>query len=89
MLKPLFAYIVVAKEKLKSKSVLIPVEAQKRNAQSYGKILSVGPSCADETRKLVGKTVLLKRLAGDWVQVPDQEEVYVVHEDDLLAVVEK
>lgn len=88
MLVPFFAYVILEREKLKSKGgLIIPESAEKRNAPAKGVVVSVGPTAEDEIKKLVGKTVIFKRHAGDWMTAPGGEEFYVVQEEDILAEV--
>lgn len=87
-MRPLFAYVVVEKEKLKSSSIIVPKEAAARHAQPYGVLTAAGPNCSDDVKALVGKTVLFKRHSGDWLKDPKGEEFYVIHEEDILAVQE-
>jgi co-chaperonin GroES (HSP10) len=94
MLKPLFARVLLRREKFtKSGSILIPGAAQKRMASTKCTVVATGPT-ADESIK-VGSTVLIGRFAGDWLRedgsvvAADAEdaEFYICADEDLLCEV--
>lgn len=94
-LHPLFARVLIRREKFASKSsIIIPDEAAKRNAPSKGEVLAVGPG-ADESIK-PGMTVLFGQYAGTWVN-PDgtvvtreeEAELFVCQDEDIIAEVKK
>lgn len=95
MLEPLFARVLLEREKLvKVGEIFIPDQAQKRNATLKCKVLAVGPSVDDSIKKLVGKWVLLGRHAGDWINEEgdpvakdDTKEYYICQDEDILAEV--
>src|SRR3990167_3686857 len=94
-LKPLSARVILKRETLKQVGkIIIPDEAQQRHAKLRCKVIAVGPT-ADKSIE-VGMTVLIARYSGDWMTAtgeaalkPDQDELYVVQDEDLLAIVEE
>lgn len=87
MLKPLFARVLVERDKLKSKGgILIPETAEKRNAPAIGTIISVGENCDAQIKDLKGRRVIFGRHAGDWIQDGDKD-IYILQDEDILAVV--
>ena len=88
-IKPLFAYVVLEREKLKSASIIIPDIADKRLAPSCGVVIAVGEMCYEPVKKLVGKLVLFKQHAGAWVKTPDGKELFCVEEVDLLGEIKE
>jgi chaperonin GroES len=88
MLRPLFARVLVEREKLKTKTgLIIPESAEKRNAPAMGRVISVGPTCDPAVKDLKGRQILFGRHAGDWIQDGDKE-VFILQDEDILAVVE-
>ena len=90
-LSPLFARVILRREKFNHSSIIIPDEAQKRNASQCGIVESVGPTCEDEIRALVGKKVLFGLHAGTWIDedgksIPDGDW-FICQEEDLLVVI--
>ena len=86
MLKPLFARVIVEREVLKSKNLIIPIAAEKKNAPAIGKIIAVGPTVAESVKSLLGKTVIFGMYAGDWFKDGDRD-VYVLMDEDIIAEV--
>lgn len=86
MLKPLFARVIVEREVLKSKSLIIPYVAEKKNAPAIGKIIAVGPTVDKSVANLMGKTVIFGMYAGDWFKDGDRD-VYVLMDEDIIAEV--
>lgn len=86
MLKPLFARVIVEREVLKSKTLIIPQVAEKKNAPAIGKIIAVGPTVDESIKKLIGKTVVFGMYAGDWFRDGDRD-VYVLMDEDIIAEV--
>lgn len=84
-MKPLFARVLLEREKLRSGLIMISDDASKRNAPSRGKVIAVGPN-ADPSIE-VGQTVLFGRHAGDWLK-DGEREVFICQDEDILAVVE-
>ena len=86
MLTPLFARVLLEREvPNKLGRILVPQEYQKRNAQTKGKVIAVGPTADDSVKALIGKTVIFGRFAGDWIK-DGTSEVYFCQDEDLLAV---
>lgn len=88
-LRPVFARIVLRREKLKSKvgSIIIPDVAGAKHAYDHGEIIAVGPT-ADETFK-PGMTVVFGKYAGTWAKIPgSDDELYICNDEDILCIVE-
>lgn len=86
-IEPFFNYVVLERKKLESSSVIIPDDAAKRHAESTGVIKAAGPAVEDYISKSVGREVVFKRHAGDWMKGPDGEEYFAVTEEDIIGVV--
>ena len=87
MLRPVWARVLVERDKLQTKSgIIIPETAEKRNAPAIGTVVAVGENCEDWVKDLVGSRVMFGRHAGDWLKDGDRE-VYILQEEDILAVV--
>lgn len=94
MLRPLFARVLLQRDKLeKVGSILIPSEQQKRYAKTRGKVIAIGPT-VDESIQ-VGMTVLVGQHAGGWVNADGdpasdtaKEEFFIVQDEDILCVIE-
>ena len=84
-IEPLFSYVVLEREKLKSSSIIIPETAEKRNAPSCGVVKAVGRMCEDDVKALIGKLVLFKQHAGAWVKTPDGDEFFSIEESDIIG----
>ena len=88
MLTPVWARVLVERDKLQTKSgIIIPETAEKRNAPAQGTVIAVGRECEDWVRDLKGRRVIFGRHAGDWIQ-DNGRDVYILQEEDILAVVE-
>jgi co-chaperonin GroES (HSP10) len=94
-LKPLFGRVLLRREKLKTTtSLILPTEAARKNARFRGEVLACGPTCEDDIKALVGKTVLFGIYAGTWinedgtVSSSDTSDLFMCAEEDLIAVVE-
>lgn len=93
-LKPLFARVLLRREKLKSSKLILLDETQRKNARFRGEVLAVGPTCEPDIKELVGKTVTFGIYAGTWinedgtVSSSDSTDLFVCSEEDLIAVVE-
>ena len=84
-IEPLFSYVVLERQKLKSSSIIIPETAEKRLAPSCGVVVATGRMCEDDVKALVGKLVLFKQHAGAWVKTPDGKEYFSLEEKDLIG----
>ncbi len=93
-LRPLHDRVIVKRleeEKLSAGGIVIPDSAAEKPIR--GKVLSVGKGKIlenGETRKLdvkKGDTVLFGKYSGTEVKV-DNEELLVMREDDIMAVIE-
>ena len=84
-IEPLFSYVVLERQKLKSSSIIIPETAEKRLAPSCGVVVATGRMCEDDVKALVGKLVLFKQHAGAWVKTPDGKEFFSLEEKDLIG----
>lgn len=93
-LRPLFARVLLRREKFeKSGSIIIPHDQQKRYSSTRCEVLALGPN-ADESIK-IGDIVLLGQHAGAWINAEgnpasdnDEEEFYICMDEDILCVVE-
>jgi len=94
-LRPLHDRVVVKRveqETTTASGIVIPGTAAEKPDQ--GEVLAVGPGKYDDQGKLVpmavkvGDRVLFGKYAGQTVKV-DGEELMVMREDDLMAVIEK
>ena len=93
-LRPLHDRVIVKRVESETKTasgIVIPGSAAEKPDQ--GEILAVGPGKRDDSGKLiemgvkVGDKVLFGKYAGQTVKV-DGDELMVMREDDLMAVVE-
>ena len=94
-IRPLHDRVVVKRveqETTTASGIVIPGSAAEKPDQ--GEVLAVGPGKYDEQGKLVpmsvkvGDRVLFGKYAGQTVKV-DGDELMVMREDDLMAVIEK
>ena len=94
-LRPLHDRVIIKSLDQESKTasgIIIPDAAAEKPDQ--GEVLAIGPGKRDETGKLialdvkVGDRVLFGKYAGQTVKV-DNEELIVMREDDIMAVVQK
>ena len=94
-LRPLHDRVIIKRLDQESKTasgIIIPDAAAEKPDQ--GEVLAVGPGRRDEAGKLnaldvkVGDRVLFGKYAGQTVKV-DNEELIVMREDDIMAVVQK
>ncbi|ABP35019.1 co-chaperone GroES [Polynucleobacter asymbioticus] len=94
-LRPLHDRVIIKRLDQESKTasgIIIPDAAAEKPDQ--GEILAVGPGKRDEAGKLnpldvkVGDRVLFGKYAGQTVKV-DGDELIVMREDDIMAVVQK
>lgn len=93
-LRPLFARVLIKRDKLNGGSIIIPHEAARRNAPSTGTVLAAGRSCEDEVKALLGKKVLFGQHAGAWVNEDgtavtreEDQEFFVCQDEDIIAEV--
>ncbi|MCB1084796.1 MAG: co-chaperone GroES [Chlamydiia bacterium] len=92
--KPLGNRLLVKRQVAESSKggILLPDSAQEKPKQ--GKVLAVGPGKADQKGKIqemevkVGDRVLFGAFAGSEVKGGDEDELLIMSEDDVLAVVE-
>ena len=94
-LRPLHDRVIIKRLDQESKTasgIIIPDAAAVKPDQ--GEVLAVGPGKRDDSGKLnaldvkVGDRVLFGKYAGQTVKV-DSEELIVMREDDIMAVVQK
>jgi len=94
-LRPLHDRVIIKRLDQESKTasgIIIPDAAAEKPDQ--GEVLAVGPGKRDESGTLnaldvkVGDRVLFGKYAGQTVKV-DNEELIVMREDDIMAVVQK
>lgn len=94
-LQPLFARVLIRREKFASKSsIIIPDEAAKRNAPAKGQVVGVGPNADSSIKE--GMTVLFGQYAGAWINTdgtvvtrPDEAEFFVCQDEDIIAEVKE
>lgn len=94
-LKPLFDRVLLEREKaVKVGSIIIPDSAHKRHATLKCKVLSKGPAADDSIR--VGSWVIIGLHAGAWLNAegnavpkPEDAEVYVVVDGDIICEVDE
>ena len=93
--RPLHDRVVVRRVESESKSaggIIIPDTAAEKPQQ--GEVLAVGPGSRDESGKLVpldvkvGDNILFGKYSGTEVKV-DGEDLLVMREEDVMAVIEK
>lgn len=89
-LKPLFARVLLKREKLeKVGSILVPTDAQKRHASLRCTVVATGPTC-DPTIK-PGMVVIIGKYAGEWFdsdgKANPEGEWYIAQDEDLIAEV--
>lgn len=94
-LRPLHDRVIIKRLDQESKTasgIIIPDAAAEKPDQ--GEVLAVGPGKRDDSGKLnaldvkVGDRVLFGKYTGQTVKV-DSEELIVMREDDIMAVVQK
>lgn len=95
MLIPLYNRVILEREQLKTKGIIIPDIAQVRNAPCKGKVIAKGPDVNGEIE--VGKTYVFGQYAGAWINAEgtpiekgDEETAryYVCEDEDLIAEVQ-
>ena len=92
--RPLQDRILVERleEEIKKGGIIIPDSAKEKPQQ--GKVIAVGPGRHDEKGTLVpmslkkGDTILFGKYSGNEIRI-GEEELLIMREDDVLAVVEK
>jgi len=92
-LEPLFARVLLERERPeKLGSIIIPGDAQRRNAPARGRVIAKGPN-ADKSIE-VGSTYIFGQHAGAWINArgmavpnPDDAELYVTADEDIIAKV--
>lgn len=84
-MRPLFARVLIEREKLPTKHIIIPETAATRNAPAKGIVTAVGPT-ADKSIE-VGARVIFGRHAGDEIE-DSGEKKWIVQDEDILAVIE-
>ncbi|MDQ0190047.1 co-chaperone GroES [Alicyclobacillus cycloheptanicus] len=94
MLKPLADRVVVRpvdREEKTASGIVLPDTAKEKPQE--GEIIAVGPGRYEDGKRVeldvkVGDRVIYSKYAGTEVKV-DNEEVLVLRESDILAIVEK
>ena len=85
MFKPLFARVLIKRDGLTSKTIIVKEDISQRNAPAWGTVIAVGPTVADDIKELVGKRVYFGMHAGGWVKDRDGEQYYICQDEDLLC----
>lgn len=94
MLKPLADRVVVRpleREEMTASGILLPDTAKEKPQE--GEIVAVGPGRFEDGKRIdlevkVGDRVIYSKYAGTEVKV-DNEEVLILRESDVLAIVQK
>lgn len=91
-LKPLFARVLLRREKMKHSTIILTEDTARRHAPTKGEVVAVGDA-ADSSIE-VGKVYLFGRHAGTWINADgtvatkeEDAEFYVVSDEDLIAEV--
>lgn len=89
-LVPQHEYLILKRELVEKTDggILIPEEAQKRNLDNIGIVEAVGGAAQDWVQRLVGREVIFKQFGGNWMAL-EGHEFYAIHEDDIIATVER
>lgn len=93
MLKPLFARVLLEREKAAMiGNIVIPDEVRARHSGLKCRVLAVGPNADDQIN--VGSWVLIGQHAGAWldengapVATADDAKLYIVQDEDILCEV--
>ena len=85
-IEPLFAKVILAREEIKSGSIIIPDDAARRNAPARGEILAVGPAADESLRP--GQKVIFGQHAGAWLKV-DGEEYFICIDEDIHGILQE
>ena len=81
--KPFFGRVSLERDKLKTVAILVPVNAEKRNAPTWGTVVGLGETADKSIR--IGQKVAFGVHAGTWLKLPDGSEVFVCQDEDLLG----
>lgn len=93
-LKPLGDHVIVKPskpEEVTKSGIILPSNSNEKPEQ--GEVIAVGPGKFDEDGERmpmdvkVGDKVVFKKYAPDEIKI-DNEEVYVMSQDDIVAVIE-
>lgn len=93
-LKPLGDHVIVKPskpEEVTKSGIILPSNSNEKPEQ--GEVIAVGPGKFDEDGERmpmdvkVGDRVVFKKYAPDEIKI-DNEEVYVMSQDDIVAVIE-
>ena len=86
-LEPLFARVLMRREALKSKSLVLPDSAAIRNAPARGRVIAIGPT-ADKSIK-VGETYVFGQHSGAWLNTEGKPatdaDYFVCQDEDLIC----
>jgi co-chaperonin GroES (HSP10) len=90
-IKPLWGNIILKRERLKTKGIIVPKSFEKRNAPTRGVLIAKGPGAAIELEE--GRTYLFGQFAGTWLNAdgtPGEDmdaEFYVCQDEELIGEV--
>jgi len=85
--EPLFARVVVKREKLQTKTSLILLDdSAKKHALAQGRVVAVGPTCDDSVQ--LNDLVRWGTFAGEWIKFGD-EEYFILQDEDILVRVKE
>ena len=85
-IQPLFAKVILAREEVKTSSIIIPEDAARRIAPARGEILAVGPEADESLRP--GQKVIFGQHAGAWLKV-DEEEYFICMDEDIHGILQE
>ncbi len=82
---PKFARVILRRHKaVKKGSIMMPESVQKKYAEKWAVVESVGPTCDDSIKP--GMTVIIGEFAGAWQKEKDSdEEFYCCQDEDIIA----
>ncbi|KNC48677.1 uncharacterized protein AMSG_00454 [Thecamonas trahens ATCC 50062] len=88
---PLFNRVLIRRSKPAEKTVggiLLPESAQDKNNE--GEVVAVGPGREERPVAVaVGDKVLLPEYGGSKIGVPGEDDLFLFHDDDILAVIKE
>ncbi len=87
-MKPLFDKVLIKRQTLQdtlNTTLIIPDDAQKRNAPQTGVVLAIGE---DVEQVCVGDNVLFGQHAGSFIKDEDDNELFIILDTDVLCIME-
>lgn len=84
---PLFARVLLKRDKVeKIGSIILPDSATNKYNPEEGILISVGHTCEDNIKEMVGNKVMFAKYSGAWIKIQG-EEYFMCQEEDLLGVI--